>query len=75
MTTNILRTDRRAKMLHTAYSLADSGHFNDWWAIEAALHSRFGLLETGWLLADRSVRSELDRRCAAANRNVDVARR
>ncbi|KAA1014339.1 hypothetical protein FVF58_05620 [Paraburkholderia panacisoli] len=62
-------------MLHTAYSLADSGHFSDWWAIEAALQGRFGVLETRGLLADRSVRSELDRRCEAANRNVDVARR
>ncbi len=67
-TTDVLRTGRRETIRHVAYSLADSGRYADWQAIEGILCTRYGLLETRRLLADRFIRSELNRRCTAASR-------
>jgi hypothetical protein len=65
---DVLRTGRRETIRQSAYRLADSGSYSDWQSFESFLCARYGLLETRRLLADLSLRSELNRRCAAARK-------
>ncbi|MBK3786852.1 hypothetical protein G3A43_42500 [Paraburkholderia aspalathi] len=65
---DVLRTGRRETIRQAAYHLADSGSYTDWQSIEGCLCVRYGLIEARRLLTDRTIRAELNRRCAAATK-------
>ena len=57
---------RREAVRRAAYSLADSGKYADWQAVEKALRARYGVLDAHQLLANPVVRANIGQRCAAA---------
>ncbi|MGF6603721.1 hypothetical protein P3T23_008475 [Paraburkholderia sp. GAS448] len=63
---DVLRTERRETIRQLAFSLAASGDFGDWQAIEQTLCRMYGVIETRRLFIDLRIRAELDRRCTLA---------
>ena len=66
VTREVLATSRRELMRQAAYSLADSGRYFDWQAIENVLCRRYGVLEARRMFFDQTLRQNVSRRCAAA---------
>ncbi|TDN61370.1 hypothetical protein B0G77_4826 [Paraburkholderia sp. BL10I2N1] len=65
---DVLGTGRREAVRRVAYSLADSGRYPYWQALQDVLRTRYGVLETRHLLDDPIVRANIDQRCTAAQR-------
>ncbi|MBC8730728.1 hypothetical protein F6X39_21185 [Paraburkholderia sp. UCT2] len=53
-------------MRRAAYSLADSGRYADWQAVEKALRARYGVLDAHQFVGNPVVRANIDQRCVAA---------
>jgi hypothetical protein len=66
ITREVLATSRRELMRQAAYSLADSGRYLDWQAIENVLCLRYGVLEARRMFFDQTLCQNVSRRCAAA---------
>jgi hypothetical protein len=67
-----LRNGRRASIRQAAYSLADSGRYADWQAIEGILCTRYGVIEARRLFVDRALCLNVNRRCTEARRKRDA---
>ncbi|QQC65211.1 hypothetical protein [Paraburkholderia ginsengisoli] len=66
MSRDVLGAGRREAVRRAAYSLADSGKYADWRAVEKAIRARYGVLDAHQLLGNPLVRTSIDQRCAAA---------
>jgi hypothetical protein len=71
-TRNVLCNGRRENIRQAAYSLADSGSYADWQAIEGTLCIRYGVIEARRVFVDRAFCLNVNRRCVDARRKRDA---
>jgi hypothetical protein len=72
-TRNVLHNGRRENIRQAAYSLADSGSYTDWQAIEGVLCIRYGVIEARRLFVDLAFCLNVNRRCKEARRKRDAS--
>ncbi|CAE6845533.1 hypothetical protein R75461_07233 [Paraburkholderia nemoris] len=65
-TRDVLRNGWCENIRQVAYSLADSGRYADWQAIEGILCIQYGVIEARRLFVDRAFCLNVNRRCSEA---------